>query len=122
MSVLPSFISDKIQYDDPKTLEETIMREKFLYDQQKGKPTFHKAWEDKKKFKKEQRQKGNKPPFFRNSSQGKPSFREHIMADVGGKRPRQTPIQCWGCKGDHKYIDCRHKNDKVRVVHNVQQA
>ena len=32
LSGLPSFISDKIQYDDPKTLEETIRRAKCLYD------------------------------------------------------------------------------------------
>jgi hypothetical protein len=44
------------------------------------------------------------------------------MAKVGGKMSRHTPIQCWGCKGDHKYRDCPHKNDKVRVVHNVQQV
>jgi hypothetical protein len=42
LSGLPFFISDKIQYDDPKTLEETIRRSKCFYDQQKGKPTFHK--------------------------------------------------------------------------------
>jgi hypothetical protein len=44
------------------------------------------------------------------------------MAEVGGKRPRQTPMQCWGCKGDHKYRYFPHRKDKVRVVHNVQQA
>jgi hypothetical protein len=31
----PSFISDKIQYDDPKTLEETIRCAKCLYDQKR---------------------------------------------------------------------------------------
>jgi len=31
LSGLPPFISDIIQYDDPKTLEETIIRDKFLY-------------------------------------------------------------------------------------------
>jgi hypothetical protein len=55
LSGLPSSISDKIQYDDPKTMEETIRREKCLYDQQKEKPTFQKSWGDKKKFKREQR-------------------------------------------------------------------
>jgi len=30
MSGLPPFINDKIQYDDPKTLEETIRRDKIL--------------------------------------------------------------------------------------------
>jgi hypothetical protein len=44
------------------------------------------------------------------------------MDEVGEQRPRQTPIQCWGCQGNHKYKDFPHKNGKVRVVHNVQQA
>jgi hypothetical protein len=44
------------------------------------------------------------------------------MVEVGGQRPRQTPIQCWGCQGNHKYIDFPQKNGKVRVVHNVHQA
>jgi hypothetical protein len=91
LSGLPSFISDKIQYDDPKTLEETIRRAKCLYDQQKGNPTFQKAWEDKKKFNRDLRKKGSKPPFFRNNPQGQPTFREPKMAEVGGKRPRQPP-------------------------------
>jgi hypothetical protein len=44
LSELPAFISDKIQYDDPKTLEETIRRAKCIYDQQKARPTFQKTW------------------------------------------------------------------------------
>jgi hypothetical protein len=40
LSGFPSFISDKIQYDDPKTLEETIRQDKYLYDQHKGRLTF----------------------------------------------------------------------------------
>jgi hypothetical protein len=44
------------------------------------------------------------------------------MVEVGEQRPRQMPIQCWGCQGNHKYKDCPHKNGKVRVVHNVQQV
>jgi hypothetical protein len=43
------------------------------------------------------------------------------MAKVGGKRPRKPPIQCWGCKGDHKYRYFPHKSDKVRDFHNLNQ-
>jgi hypothetical protein len=43
------------------------------------------------------------------------------MIELGGQRPRKTPIQCWGCKGDHKCRYCPHRSEKVRVVHNVQQ-
>ena len=70
LSLLPPPSGDKIQYDDPKTMEEMIRRLKCLFEQQRENPTFRKAWDDQKKFKKEQRQKGNKPPFFRNSPQG----------------------------------------------------
>jgi hypothetical protein len=66
LSGLPPSIGEKIQYDDPKTMEETIKREKCLYEKQKENPTFQKAWEDKKKFKMDQRKKGTKTPFFMN--------------------------------------------------------
>jgi hypothetical protein len=44
------------------------------------------------------------------------------MDEVGGQRPRKTPMECWGCKGDCRYIYCPHISDKVRTVHNFQQA
>jgi hypothetical protein len=122
LSGLPSFIGDKIQYDDPKNLEETIRRDKFLYDRKKGNPTFQKAWEDKNKFTKYMRKKGSKSPFFRNNPQGQPAFRGSKIVEAGGQRPRPPPMQCWGCKEDHKYRDCPHKDEKVRFFHNVQQA
>jgi hypothetical protein len=89
LSGFPSFISEKIQYDDPKTLEETIRRGKFLYDQKKATPTFQKYWEDKKKFKVDQRKKGSKTPFFRNNPQGQQAPREPRMIETGGQRPRK---------------------------------
>jgi hypothetical protein len=76
LSGLPPSIGDKIQYDDPKTMEETIRRAKCLYEQQREKPIFQKAWDNQKRFKKEQRQKGSKPSFFRNSPWGQSSFKE----------------------------------------------
>jgi hypothetical protein len=31
-------------------------------------------------------------------------------------------MECWGCKGNHRYRDWPYRKDKVRIVHNVQQA
>jgi hypothetical protein len=31
-------------------------------------------------------------------------------------------MECWGCKGNHRYRDFPHRNEKVRAVHNVQQT
>jgi hypothetical protein len=70
LSGFPSFINDKIQCDEPKMLEETIRCTKCCYEQQRGRPNFQKAWEDKMKNKVEQRKKGVKPLFFRNTTQG----------------------------------------------------
>jgi hypothetical protein len=68
MSGLPSLFSDKIQYDDSKTLEEAIRRAKCLFDRHRGRPNFQKAWEDKKKGKIEQMNKSYKTSFFKNNS------------------------------------------------------
>jgi hypothetical protein len=122
LSGLPPSIGDKIQYDDPKTMEETIRREKCLYEQQREKPTFRKAWDDQKRFKKEQRQKGSKPSFFRNSPWGQSSFKEPRKVEGSEQMPRPPPMECWGCKGNHRYRDCPHRKDKARTVHTVQQA
>jgi hypothetical protein len=121
LSGFPSFFSDKIQYDDPKTLEETIRRAKCLYDQQKARPIFQKSWEEKRKLKMDQRKKGFKPPFFRNNPQGQKIPKEPRMIDTESQRPRHPPIQCWGCKGDHVFRDCPHRVEKGRTVHNIQE-
>jgi hypothetical protein len=84
LSGLPPFISDVIQYDDPKTLEETIGRDKCLYCQQKQKASYQKAWEDKRKIKMELRKKGTKPPFFRNNYQEQPNTKESTMTEPFG--------------------------------------
>jgi hypothetical protein len=44
------------------------------------------------------------------------------MDEVGEQRLRQKSIHCWGCKENHKYRDCPHKNGKARAIHNVQKA
>jgi hypothetical protein len=55
VSGLPSFYSDKIQYDNPNTLEKTIRRSRHLYEKIKGRSVFKKNWNDKMKGKREKR-------------------------------------------------------------------
>ena len=35
---------------------------------------------------------------------------------------RLPPMECWGCKGNHRYKDCPHRKGKERIVHTIQQA
>jgi hypothetical protein len=36
--------------------------------------------------------------------------------------PRPPPMECWGCKENHRYKDYPHRKDKERTIHTVQQA
>jgi hypothetical protein len=60
----PPSTSDKIHYDNPRTLEEAIRRENHLYEQRTGRPFSKKYSNDKMKGKEDQRKKGFKPPPF----------------------------------------------------------
>ena len=53
MSGLTSFYYEKIQYDNPTTLEEAIRRENHLYEKSRGRLVFQKYWNDKMNGKKE---------------------------------------------------------------------
>ena len=49
LSEIPSFYSDKIQFDDSRTLEELIRKEKYIYEKNKGRQTSQKSWDEKNK-------------------------------------------------------------------------
>ena len=66
LSGIPTAYKDRIEFDEPRTLEEAIRKAKYCYDQNKSKPGFHKAWKDKKNEKFDQRKKGFKPSHLRN--------------------------------------------------------
>jgi hypothetical protein len=57
LSGLPTFYSDKIQYDNPKNLEKVIRRENHLYDKIRGSSVFQKDWNDNMKGKRDKRNK-----------------------------------------------------------------
>jgi hypothetical protein len=65
LSGLPSFISEKIHYDDPKTLKETIRRDKCPYDYHRGRPTYQKDWKDKKKERWSRGRRGPSHHYFK---------------------------------------------------------
>jgi hypothetical protein len=69
LSGFPYFYKEKILYDEPRNLEESIRKDKCLYEQRKGRPTLEQALDDKKKDKMDQSKRGFKPPFIRNRSQ-----------------------------------------------------
>ena len=81
---------DRIEFYEPRTLEEAIRKDKYCYEQRKGKSDYHKAWKDKKNEKFDQRKKGFKPSNFRNQ-QKQPSQFEKQLAKVMGEKNKEPP-------------------------------
>jgi hypothetical protein len=126
LSGLPSFYRDEIQFNEPKTLEEAIRKAKYLYEQKKRRAVVLKSWRDEKNDNIDQRKKGFKPPSFKSSpiayQQSQSAQSEPKMAESSGKKRPRSPIKCWGCKGEHMYRYCPHKGDKMRTMHDIQEA
>ena len=66
LSGLPQSYKDRIEFYEPRTLEEATRKAKYFYEQSKGKPDYHKAWKDKKNEKFDQRNTCFKTSSFRN--------------------------------------------------------
>jgi hypothetical protein len=125
ISGLPTFYKENIRYDDPKNLTGAIGKDKYMYEQGQEREFMQKSWKDKKEENFDQRRKRFKHPFNRNepniNHQYKYAKGESRKEDFLGKRGR-PPIQCWGCKEDHLYKDFPHIKDRVKTMHNVQEA
>lgn len=65
MSCLPQNYRDKVEFANPKTMEEAIRQEKLRYTQFKQMTKLNKTCQNKKKGKLEHRKKGFKPSSFR---------------------------------------------------------
>ena len=58
MNYLPQNYRDKLEFENPKTMEEVIMQEKLCYAQFKQRADLNKTWQNKKKEKLEQMNTG----------------------------------------------------------------
>ena len=72
LSGFPQSYKERIEFYEPRTLEEAIRKDKYCYEQRKVKTDYHKTWKDKKNEKTDQRKKGFKTSSLRNQ-QKKPS-------------------------------------------------
>ena len=66
LSGFPEAYKDRIEFYEPRTLEEEIRKAKYFYERRKGKIGYHMAWKDKKNENFDQRRKGFKPSRLRN--------------------------------------------------------
>ena len=88
LSGLSQSYKDRIEFYEPRTLEEAIRKAKYFYEHSKRKPDYQKECKNKMNEKSDQRKRGFKPPNFR-KQQKQPSQDEKQSTIVVGENPRE---------------------------------
>jgi hypothetical protein len=111
LSGLPQSFQDHIEFDEPKTLEDTIRKEKCCYEQSKPEMEHNKVW--KKKDKMGLKRKGFKSSKFKNYGRNTKSIfstrsaKNHNFPTQSENKtfgpttektedPKKGPLRCWG--------------------------
>eukprot|EP00253_Pinus_taeda_P002728 PITA_02728 len=135
---LPPYMRERIEFDNPKSMDEAIRKDRICYQQSKEKgETAGKKWNEKKGFKSIGHNKGNrsggskgngKGPNSRSTPRTASKFRttnesrisdQHARLDrEGAARPL---VQCWGCGGPHYVKNCpqRKGTEQLSQIHEV---
>src|SRR5713226_9788567 len=145
LSCLPYHMKDRIEYDNPKTLEEAMHKANFCFEQNKNKEGIA-NWKAKKngnqsEFKKKEfvPQKNFRNNKNRNHSNGKNfqgskngasnnsnNFKgsKEVSNNHGNftkNFKRKEPVKCWECNGPHYASVCPNRKKSVSNIHTVQE-
>eukprot|EP00253_Pinus_taeda_P032987 PITA_32987 len=141
VSSLPPYMRERIEFDNPKSMDEAIHKARICYQQskQKGEAAGRK-WNEKKSFKSIRSNKGNrsgeskgngKGPNSRITSRTASKFKtanesrvseQHASLDSEGTA---TPlVQCWGCGGPHYVKNCpqRKGTEQLSQIHEASMV
>eukprot|EP00253_Pinus_taeda_P005349 PITA_05349 len=136
VSSLPPYMRERIEFDNPKSMDEVIRKARICYQQSKQKgETANRKWSEKKNFKLAGNFKGNRSSGikgtgkginnrsatkttskFRTANEPKASEQQIRLDSEGTTRP---PLQCWGCGGPHYIKNCpqRKGTEQLSQIH-----
>eukprot|EP00253_Pinus_taeda_P026215 PITA_26215 len=137
VSSLPAYIRERIEFDNPRTMDEAIRKARICYQQNKQKGDIsNKRWNDRKSS----RVAGNNKGSHGNSSKGagkgqigrniaKSTFRTKPSESKINEPPTRSdlegmtrpPFQCWGCGGPH-YVKNFPQRKGVDQISQIQEA
>eukprot|EP00253_Pinus_taeda_P026214 PITA_26214 len=132
VSSLPLTMRERIEFDNPKTMDEEIRKARLCYQQNKSKgENPGKRWTDKRGSKIPMGSKGARSSFQKGFSKGtstknptktqgrfkppadsKYSEQQVRLDTEGAARP---PVQCWGCGGPHYIRNFPHRKDSDQL-------
>eukprot|EP00253_Pinus_taeda_P026738 PITA_26738 len=136
VSSLPPYMRERIEFDNPKSMDEVIRKARICYQQGKQKgETASRKWNEKKSFKTVGNNKGNHnngnkgigkgtnsklaartTPKFRSANESKASEQQIRLDNEGTARP---PVHCWGCGGPHYIKNCPQRKgiEQLSQIH-----
>eukprot|EP00253_Pinus_taeda_P021984 PITA_21984 len=136
VSSLPPYMRERIEFDNPKSMDEVIRKARICYQQSKQKgETANRKWNEKRGFKTVGNSKGNRSngskgngrvannrfasrtvSKFRTVNEPKGSEQHPRLDNEGTARP---PVQCWGCGGPHYIKNCpqRKGTEQLSQIH-----
>lgn len=132
VSSLPLAMRERIEFDNPKTMDEAIRKARLCYQQNKQKgEKYGKRWTDKRGSRIPVGTKGTRSSFQKGFSKGgntrnptknqnrfkppaesKYSEQQVRLDNEGSARP---PVQCWGCGGPHYIKNCPHRKESDQL-------
>eukprot|EP00253_Pinus_taeda_P002934 PITA_02934 len=136
VSSLPPYMRERIEFHNPKSMDEAIRKARICYQQSKQKgEAVGRKWNEKKGFQSIGNNKGNRSggskrngkgpnnritartaSKFRTANESKVSEQHTRLDSKGTARP---PVQCWGCGGPHYVKKCpqRKGTEQLSQIH-----
>eukprot|EP00253_Pinus_taeda_P017986 PITA_17986 len=138
VSSFPPYMRERIEFDNPKSMDEVIRKARICYQQSKQKgEAAGKKWNEKKGLKLIGNSKGNRSSGskgngkglnsripvrttskFRPNNESKVSEQQARLDNEGTTRPQ---VQCWGCGGPH-YIKTYPQRKGMEQLSQIHEA
>ena len=138
LSSLPTSFKDRIEFDNPKTLEEAMRKVDFCYEQSKKrksvpncktKKTSH--FDQSRRGFKSNKIFGNKSQNFSKNNYKKTGFKNKVQQNTTTSKSRDMPnnfvksneqtkpVKCWKCQGPHYAKYCLNRKGNFRNIHTI---
>jgi hypothetical protein len=137
ISGLPKEYRNRIEFDEPKTLEDTIRKATYCHEQYGHRAESRGDWRQKSgsKFQKKGIKSSGFKSYKKNPRMNFPTrsvLQQNFPSSDGNKtsgpipvktnNPKKEPLKCWGCGEEHLLRDCPHRQQNSRKVYNIQEA